>query len=224
MTIPSFLKTALPFEVSQFHLELEGKRYTFVQPADHDAVMDSVPEEKYQQDKFLPYWAENWPSAGPFFSFVAKQPILPDSAACELGCGLGVVASGLSIKDIPVVAVDIAAESCLFAAHNIALQQTIPRVVCADWRALPFKKQFDLVVASDVLYEERWIPILIEAIDLHMTQKGKAWIADPCRRYWQKFKTASEERGFHCRVVYAEQLPASNVRIEICELTRKNCI
>lgn len=211
----------LPFSVTPFYLERDGRQIGFVQPSDKDAVIDSVPEEKYQNDKFLPYWAEHWPSAGPFFSHILGQAIEPDTIACELGCGLGVVSSGLAIRDIQVVAVDIAFESCQFAAYNIAAQHKIPRVVCCDWRNLPFRRPFDLIVASDVLYEERWIPVLIDAVDLLLTHNGKALIADPCRRYWSRFKTAAEGRGFMSRIVHEEQLEVSNIRVEICELTRK---
>ena len=48
------------------------------------------------------------------------------------------------------------------------------RVVCADWRRLPFRKRFDLIVASDVLYEERWIDPILDCIEQF---GGAAWIA-----------------------------------------------
>ena len=49
--------TPVPFSV-----RLEGGHtLTFVRPADPDALLQSITEEQFAKDEFLPYWAEHWP-------------------------------------------------------------------------------------------------------------------------------------------------------------------
>jgi len=214
------LQPHLPFKTSTFTLTHESGTCTFLLPADPDAVIDTVPEAAFEKDRFLPYWAEHWPSASPFFSYLMSAQLHQSTRALELGCGLGVLTTALSVKQLFTVALDISPESCLFAAHNIRQSGEASRVLSADWRALPFTCRFDLVVASDVLYEERWIEVILDTLDTLLTSKGKALIADPCRRYWEPFKKAALKRGYTLRTVHTSTVNQGGTTVEIIELGR----
>jgi len=176
--------------------------------------------EQYANDYYLPYWAERWPSSSAFFSFITQHPISEKKLILELGCGLGVIASPLAASGHYVVATDVAPQGCRVAAYNIAANNGVPRVVCADWRHLPVKARFDCIVASDVLYEERWINPILDCIDRFLGIDGFTWIADPCRRFWDPFKRHAIERGFLCRSL--ERIPDTDspTIVEILEITR----
>ena len=209
----------LPFETAEFTLSADNMSFTFLQPSDADAVLDSVPESAYTKDRFLPYWAENWPSAAPFFSLLHRQNIRPASTVLDLGTGLGILATALSAKGVFIVGLDISPDSCQFAAFNMRRNNEVARVVCADWRAFPFNCRFDLIVASDILYEERWIPVILDALDLLLQSNGCAWIADPCRRFWVPFKNAATARQYSIRTLHHEPASSSG-KIEIIELRK----
>ncbi len=209
----------LPFPITFFSLAHESRTFHFVLPADPDAVFDTITDEQYDKDRFLPYWAEQWPAATAFFSFVMKQSFPHDLWTCELGCGLGVIASVLSNKGCSVVATDIAPHGCRFAAYNIAANGGVPRVVCADWCAPPFQRQFNLIVASDVLYEARWIDPILDNIEHLLAADGRAWIADPCRQHWELFKQNVARRGFDQRVLERSSVCEGATTVEILEIT-----
>ena len=64
-----------------------------------------------------------------------------------------------------------------------------------DWRA-PLEAQFDWIIASDVLYERRLHPILLDAIDRLLTPDGVVWISDPQRNSAADFPPVAVDRGF----------------------------
>lgn len=217
-----FRRSSLPFPASSFSLACGSRTLTILLPADSEAVLDTVTENQYEKDRFLPYWAEHWPSASPLFSFIMQQTLRSEDTVCDLGCGIGVIASALSRRGLFVTATDISPEACCFASYNISLNGGNPYVVCADWRALPFNRAFDLITASDVLYEQRWIEPILSCIDGILAPSGRAWIADPCRRYWQLFKSEVEQRKLQYEV--RESVPVENgaTQVEIIEITRQS--
>jgi predicted nicotinamide N-methyase len=209
----------LPFPVVRFSLDYKDRSFRFVYPADHDAVIDAIAEEEYEKDRFLPYWAERWPSATVLFHFVMKHRLPVHYRIIELGCGLGVIASALAARHHCTVATDISPDGCRFAAHNIAANNGIPLVVCADWRYPPFRKRFDIVLASDVLYEKRWIDPVLDFIERLCRAEGMAWIADPCRRFWALFKQRIAERGLRHRLLHRSPVNGDTPVVEIIEIT-----
>ncbi|MBN1578168.1 MAG: class I SAM-dependent methyltransferase [Chitinispirillaceae bacterium] len=211
----------LPFPVTFFSLIHDGRIFRFVLPADPDAVFDTITDEQYDKDRFLPYWAEQWPSAAALFSFVMQHRLPVNQRIVELGCGLGVTASALAARHHYMIATDISLHGCRFAAYNIAANNGSARVVCADWRHPPFRRRFDLIVASDVLYEDRWIDPVLDCIGQLCAPEGSAWIADPCRRFWNRFKQRTVERGFHHRLLRRSPDNEGKTTIEIIEITRQ---
>lgn len=189
-------------------------------PADVDDVFDAIVEEQYEKDRFLPYWAERWPSSTHFLSFVMNAAVPSSTRICELGCGLGIVAAALANKGHTVIATDIALDGCRFARHNIAANGGTARVVCADWRTMPFNKPFDLIVASDILYEERWIGPILDCIDTLLARNGEAFIADPCRRFWELFKVRAKEREYSISVRERSLIDNGKTTVEIVSLSR----
>lgn len=193
-------------------------------PVDPEALLDTMTDEDYEKDQLLPYWAEQWPASRPLLEFLSAMNLPDVWLVCELGCGLGTVSAALSSSrssEALTTATDISFEGCRFTAGNIRNNGGVPGVFCSDWRHPPLKERFDAVIASDVLYEERWIAPIIDCIDRLLKPDGRAWIADPCRRFWPKFKERVMERGFCYKIVAG---PAANIdggSFEIMELTRQ---
>jgi predicted nicotinamide N-methyase len=100
----------------------------------------------------MPYWAELWPSG------LALARALPDALAgrrvVELGAGLGVPSLVAAARSADVIAVDWAADAVELLRDGLAVEARQ-----ADWRA--FGGDYDLVLAADVLYEERNVEPLL---------------------------------------------------------------
>jgi predicted nicotinamide N-methyase len=140
--------------LSSEQLSIAGVELTLVRPAAPDALID---EEAFAEDEFLPYWAELWPAA------LALADALPDVAGLrvvELGCGLGVPSLVAAAGGAEVTAVDWAEDAVELLRRNAAANGLELRAERRDWRE-PWGERFDIVMAADVLYEERNVePVL----------------------------------------------------------------
>jgi len=210
----------MPFPSQQIVIETAGKDFRFLCPQDPDMVLNSITDEQYEKDKFLPYWAEHWPSAQVLFPFIGKSKTelsAPNTRICELGCGLGIVSALLAQINHSVFSVDISPQACIYSKENILRNGGTPHVIVSDWRAMAFKKEFDFVVASDVLYEQRWIDPILSCIKSLLKPGGKAWIADPCRRFWEIFKQTAARSGFTVKIIHTGTV--NKTKVEIVELS-----
>ncbi len=203
-----------------FTFKEQGCDWTFIRPADPEAILDSLSEEEYRKDQFLPYWTEYWPSAEILFRYLSRQPAPRVGYACELGSGLGVIAAVLRARGTRTIATDLAFEACLFARDNMLRYNKSGPAVCTDWRFPPFRSMFDLVVGSDILYEARWTAPVVNALDTLMTLNGQALIADPCRTHWPRFLEQAGQKGFCVSIVHTAKSNSDKTTIQIARITR----
>jgi hypothetical protein len=71
-----------------------------------------------------------------------------------------------------------------------------------------------------VLYEERWSSVILDCIERLLVPGGVAWIADPCRRYWEGFMHQAVQYGFTLKIIYSQTIADSGITVEILELRR----
>ena len=121
---------------------------------------ERIDEEAFERDEFLPYWAELWPAS------LALAVSLPDVAGlrvCELGCGLGLPSLVAARRGADVTATDWAPEAIDLLRVNAGRNGLVLRGEVRDWRE-PWAERFDLVLAADVLYEQRNVEPLLEQL------------------------------------------------------------
>ncbi len=148
-------------------------------PANSD---DLISEQDFAVDDRLPYWADLWPSAVVLARFLrglrgAGRTLL------ELGCGSGVVATAAARAGFTVTATDYYDDSPQFARANAWRNAQVDITArCADWNSWPSDlRPFDLIVASDVLYEQRNAPLIARVMAQSLGAHGEGWLADPGR-------------------------------------------
>jgi predicted nicotinamide N-methyase len=111
-------------------------------------------------DEFMPYWAELWPSG---LALAEALPARLDGLeVVELGCGLGVPSLVAAARGAHVTAVDWAADAIDLLRENAGRNGIELRAIHADWGSV--EGPFDLVLAADLLYEERNGDALLEAL------------------------------------------------------------
>jgi predicted nicotinamide N-methyase len=126
-------------------------------PVSPEALIDEI---AFEQDEFLPYWAELWPAS------IALAEALPEVAGLrvvELGCGLGVPSLVAAARGAQVTATDWAPDAVDLLRENAARNGLELRVEVRDWRD-PWAERFDLALAADVLYERRNVEPLLERL------------------------------------------------------------
>jgi predicted nicotinamide N-methyase len=160
-------------------IALAGRAVTVRRPRQAEALID---EHEFAEDEFLPYWAELWPSARALADVVAGRD-LTGVRVLELGAGLGLPSLAAAIRGADVTATDWSADAVRAAAANA--QRNGIALAAVRWRWTddpgPLGAPFDLVLASDVLYERRNAPWLLAALPRLVSTAGEVWLSDPGR-------------------------------------------
>lgn len=174
-------------------MEVSGKHYRLTHPSVPDELID---EEEFDRDERLPYWAEIWPSAIALARRLSRED-LAGRRLIELGVGVGLPTLVALDRGASVLATDYYAAAPDFTRHN-ALKNGVPEPETAllDWHAAPNVGAFDLVIAADVMYEERSTRFLARLVPGLLEADGEALLADPGRRYEPLFRELMQENGF----------------------------
>jgi predicted nicotinamide N-methyase len=156
---------------------LADRELAVLRPRDSEALID---DHAFEEDEFLPYWAQLWPS-GVALARAISGRALKGARVVELGCGLGLPSLAAARAGGRVLATDwspTAIELLLDNAdrNGVALEAEV--VSWTDPAALLARAPFELVLAADVLYERRSVPVLS---DLLPRLGGEVLLADPGR-------------------------------------------
>ena len=178
-------------------VEIPPLRIGLFAPVDPDALLDDLTQEEFDRvDQRMPYWALLWPSAYAAAFAVASGGSLAGRRVLDLGCGLGLEGLAALHKGAHVTFLDWERDATIVAVASAhARGFTACEAVVADWRAPPPLAPFDLVLAADVLYEERNAPGVLAFLARHVAPGGEAWVTDPGRRHAEGFETRLASAG-----------------------------
>lgn len=143
-----------------------------------------VSEDDFAGNEFLPYWAELWASGRALAETVVVSS-LRGASVLELGCGLALPSFAAALAGGRVVASDWSTDALRAVSSNAELNGVSVQTMRIDWFSpppdLPY---FDLVLAADLLYEERNVAALL---DLLPRVGRSVWLADPGRAVAGRF-------------------------------------
>jgi predicted nicotinamide N-methyase len=165
---------------------IAGYDLALLRPRDAEALLD---EEAFEHEEFLPYWAELWPSALALARMVAARA-LHGARTLELGCGLGLPSLAAALAGGRVLATDWSPEAVAMTARNAERNDlSIETLVCSWSEPEPLLERgpWNLVLASDVLYEERNGEALAPLLPRLLAPHGEVWLADPGRPAAERF-------------------------------------
>ena len=209
------------FDIVRTDIMIAGREVHVHHPRNADDLID---EQAYVDDERLPYWADVWPSARVLAERVATMPV-DDRRFLELGCGAGLVSVAAAIAGFDVTATDYYDEALRFTALNVLVNTGVlidTRI--GDWRRFPHDiGRFQLVVASDVLYEQPHAALIAGVLDRTLTGRGSAMIADPGRVAAPRFVEECKERGMPAAILDRVPFEEGNIRqtIDLYEVRRR---
>jgi len=167
------------FDVTTSSVDVDGEEFSLVHPKDAEALID---EAAFNRDERLPYWADVWPAS---IALARRVRGLSGKghSLLELGCGVGLVAAAALRAGFDVTATDYYDEALTFARMNgLSNAGREPHTMLLDWRHLPMAiPAFDVVAASDVLYERTLGALVARTIAMTLAENGRALISDPGR-------------------------------------------
>jgi predicted nicotinamide N-methyase len=158
-------------------IPLADRELAVLRPRDADALLD---EHAFEEDEFLPYWAQLWPSGVALARTVAARA-LKGAHVLEIGCGLGLPSIAAARAGGRVLATDWSPAAIDLLRGNAERNGAALEAAVVSWTdpaPLLARAPFQLVLAADVLYEQRHVPVLA---DLLPRLGGEVLLADPGR-------------------------------------------
>jgi len=201
------------FRTSVEDATVDEHTFSILRPANSD---DLIREEDFVKDERLPYWADVWPS-----SIVLAGKLLElngrGKTALELGCGVGLSTLAATSAGFDVLSTDYYEDALDVTRANVFRNLgKIARTRLVDWRHLPLDLgTFDLIFASDVLYEKEYaelLPILFGGL---LAPTGIALIADPGRVAAPVFVEACAAHGLAIRSKETRPFEAGEIKQKI---------
>jgi len=173
-----------PLNLVEEEVELgDGLLLRILRPPSADELID---ETAFDEEEFLPYWAELWPSGLALARHVASRE-LRGLRVLELGCGLGLPALTAALRGAEVLATDWADDAIELLRRNAERNGVFLRVARVRWsepESLLRPAPWDVVLGADLLYEARNAEQLAELLP---SLGGEVLLAEPGRPYAKEF-------------------------------------
>lgn len=130
----------------------------------------------------------------------------------EIGCGMALSSLLLNKRHADITATDYHPEVGKFLLRNTELNQDKPiHYEQADWASdQDHLGLFDLIIGSDLLYEDEHVELLAHFINAHANDVCEVILVDPGRGKKNKLSTKMIELGFssvHQKPLHTDYLP-----------------
>lgn len=185
---------------------LPGGEVELVRPRDAEALLS---EESFEQEEFLPYWAELW-SSGVALAHDLSMRSLRGKRTLELGCGLGLPSIAAARSGGRVLATDWSPDAVLATQANAQRNDVrLETLVCAWDRPAPLLERapWQLVLGSDLLYERRNADLLLWLLPQLVDEGGLVLISDPSRPGAEPFLAGAAEGGWAIKTIDSPRSP-----------------
>lgn len=186
------------YQVTDTTIQLSDREIQLTIVDAPDRFLDKLSREDSAGRLFLPYWIYLWESAIGLARHISElDRTLSDKRVLEIGCGFGLAGITACQAGAKVIFTDFEYDALLFAKHNAQQNQVNSTIfIQMDWNALCFQDKFDVILASDVIYEEQnWQPILSLLQNL-LSDNGIAIFSEPNRKNADGFFKCIRENGF----------------------------
>lgn len=208
------------FRTAQLEVAVGDRTFSILKPANPD---DLIREEDFVKDERLPYWADVWPS-----SVILAAKLLEFDGrglnALELGCGAGLCSTAAHSAGFEVLSTDYYDDALEFTRANVFINLgIIARTKPFDWRHPPSDlARYDLVFASDVLYEEEYARLLPQILLRTLGPNAFALIGDPGRVAAPLFVESCTAAGLSARIIETRPFESGEIRqrIDIYEVKK----
>jgi predicted nicotinamide N-methyase len=144
-----------------------------------------------------PIFGVVWPSSKVLAHYISDYDT-GSKRILEIGCGMALASLLLNKQHADITATDYHPESGIFLAKNALLNEDEPiSYKQVDWADTEDDLGlFDLIIGSDLLYEEQHIALLANFIEDHSNQTCEVVIVDPGRGRKNKLSARMIEFGY----------------------------
>lgn len=211
-----------PVEIVRRRVPVGGEILELRCVRDIDALIDRMTPSEIADEK-LPYYGQLWPASIALARWLWRRPDLAGKEILDLGCGVGLQGIVAARKGAKLVFADYFPEALDLARENArSLAVKDAEFLHLDWRDRDFFRRFDVILASDVLYEARNHEPIRLFLQRALRPSGEAVIADPLRPNSKMF-FESVAAEFAVRF---EEIPVQDkdvtITVSIAQMKRRN--
>ena len=158
---------------------------------------DGVAEDLGISSAQWPLFGVVWPSSEVLAHFMSDFEI-KGKRILEVGCGIGLTSLLLNRRQADITATDYHPEVEDFLQENTRLNddELIPFIRTGWADEITRLGKFDLILGSDLLYEEEHAALLSGFIDQHAKPHCEVIIVDPGRSQYSRFSKLMTELGY----------------------------
>jgi predicted nicotinamide N-methyase len=152
---------------------------------------DILPED-------CPYFGQIWSASRSLATEVSRLD-LKGKTSLEVGCGLALPSLVAARNGAACTALDIHPDVYAFIEKTLE-KNALPRSIDfkqQSWTEFTASAKFDLILGSDILYENQHPSNISDLLLRNLSPDGMAIIIDPCRWHHQEFAKALQDCGFH---------------------------
>jgi predicted nicotinamide N-methyase len=198
--------TKLQYDLITKAVDIGGMGFRLTTLSHVEKAIDDVFEWLAQEgrnadeiEQLAPYFGVVWPSALALCGFLGQKKWsqwLGGKSLLELGCGLALPSMVAARLGAHVLATDHHPDVPRFLELNAAQNEPCRLQFCNGASNILDGKKFDMIVASDVLYEAPLAKIFADEITAKSHPQTVAVVADPGRPYIQDFAGLMSSKGW----------------------------
>lgn len=149
-------------------------------------------------EDLCPYFAKIWECALSLAKWIdAHHYQFNQKKVLEIGAGLAIPSMVLAKLGHNVMAMDFHPHAAYFSNINQKINNLSFNFLEKNWSELGSAiKSFDIIIASDILYEGKFIADLIELLNNNLSENSLFILCDPIRGYLQKLISELELNFF----------------------------
>ncbi|MCW3490919.1 class I SAM-dependent methyltransferase [Dethiobacter alkaliphilus] len=138
----------------------------------------------------VPCWAEIWPAARSLARYVWEHLHLEGQSVMELGSGLGLPGAVCGVKGADVTFSDYNQDAVDLSVHNAKINGVQATGHLGDWRNFDLKRRFDWIIGSDVFYDPKLNPYVLEIYRHNLQAGGQLLLSHQRRQHTYDFVAA----------------------------------
>ena len=166
------------YETDSTEVVVNGKPFNILLPRHLDRFLN--PEDALHD---FPLWAKIWKASWVLSGYLADMPVQPGKRFLEIGAGVGLVSIVAASFGHQITMTEYNPDALNFARANAHLNNCpdLP-VHKLDWHRPQLDRKFDMIVASEVTYNQADFNALIQLFRSNLKPQGQIILASEMRK------------------------------------------
>jgi predicted nicotinamide N-methyase len=165
------------YDIESFPVKIGDRELRFVKPRTIERFIN--PDDPMAD---FPLWAKLWEASAVLTQYMADLPVDPNRRILELGSGLGVAGITAAAMGHAITLTEFNRDALNFLQANAHLNGCSHLAIHhLDWFKPELEGRFDLIIGSEVIYQERAVDALEALFKRYLEPGGRVVLAERVR-------------------------------------------